>query len=575
MKSIAFATAAVAVGMSFASVAQAQPAPLIKVLIAPGAMDEKVGKGEVKITMTAQAVDAPAGAPLFRVPVAEDLVVTDAQGVVPRASNPPPPAAKPDEERGPMAGPGAAGGRGQTFIPARPVKGDLTIAYRAPVQNGNNGGTTPINPRIDGEGFSALGSTLLPNLDTKTRYRIAIDWDLKAMAPGSTAVSSLGDGNAEMGAGPASRLGRTVMMAGKLYRDPVVPTGKFSAAWSGDPGFDMHPPMQYAAKLHSYMVKFFNTPNDPAYRVLLRLNAAGNPGGGVAFPNSFFATWGPTVSGESIQQILGHEMVHTFTANSLGKWYDEGDAVFYQVRLPWMAGMVPTETYLRDINLTAARYYTNAEINAREELLIPNFFKNPWMNTLGYDRGALYFAALDGMARRASGGKKTIDDLVRVLVKMQRSEQEITEQTWVDLLQKEIGANAVTLHKSMMAGGLVAPESSDFGPCFRRVDAKIRRFEQGFTVKTVEGKKIVDAVVEGSEAAKAGMKNGEEISQMPVITTEGVKRRPEQVITVVVLRDGQKVPVTYLPRTQATYAAYQWERVPGVADETCRKWAGA
>ena len=60
-----------------------------------------------------------------------------------------------------MAGPGRAGGRGQTFIPARAVKGDLTVSYRAPVVNGNNGGTTPINPRIDGQGFSALGMTLL------------------------------------------------------------------------------------------------------------------------------------------------------------------------------------------------------------------------------------------------------------------------------------------------------------------------------------------------------------------------------------------------------------------------------
>lgn len=574
MKIVSVATAAVAAGLSFSAVAQAQPAPLIKILIAPGPMDEKVGKGEVKVTFKAEAVDAPAGTPLFRVPVAEDLVVTDAQGPVPRAPNPPPPATPP-VERGPMGGPGPAGGRGLSFIPARPVKGDLTITYRAPVQNGNNGGTTPINPRIDGEGFSALGSTLLPNLETKTRYRIAINWDLKAMAPGSTAVSSMGDGDAEVKAGPVARLGRTALMAGKLTRDPVKPSGKFSAAWSGDPGYDLHAPMEWTAKLHGYMVKFFDTPDDPAYRVFLRLNAAGNPGGGVAFPNSFFATWGPTVTGESMKGILGHEMVHTFTANGLGKWYDEGDAVYYQIRLPWMAGMTPTETYLRDINLTAARYYTNAEITSAEERIIPNFFSNTWLNTLGYDRGALYFAALDGKLRRASGGRKSIDDLVRTMVKLQRAEQEITEQTWIDLLQKQIGPEAVALHKSMMTGGLVVPESGDYGPCFRRVDARIRRYEQGFTAKTVDGKRIVDALVEGSEAAKAGLRNGDEIAEMPVITTEGVKRDPLRSMTVVVLRDGQKVPVAYLPRSLATYPAYQWERVPGVADAACRKWAGA
>jgi hypothetical protein len=122
MKSIAFATAAVAVGLSFASVAQAQPAPLIKVLIAPGAMDEKVGKGEVKITMTAQAVDAPAGAPLFRVPVAEDLVVTDAQGVVPRAPTRRRPPPSPMKNAAPWPAPAPPAGAAKPSFPLAPSR---------------------------------------------------------------------------------------------------------------------------------------------------------------------------------------------------------------------------------------------------------------------------------------------------------------------------------------------------------------------------------------------------------------------------------------------------------------------
>jgi predicted metalloprotease with PDZ domain len=525
----------------------ASRAPLMTVRLAPGPMDETVNKGHVKITIIMPGVDAPAGVTLLgRAP--SDLTVTDAQGVVPRAPS----------DKG--------------WVPARPVKGDLTLGYDLTVENtAHNGGTTPINPRIDGKGFSALGQTFLSIPDVKTPYRILIDWDLKAMGPGATAVSSAGDGTVELPAGPVARLQRMVFMAGQLYRDP--PNGgkdNFSAAWSGKAAFDLHPPMQWAANLHAYMMTFFNTPHDPAYRVFLRENGAGNPGGGVAFPNSFFATYGPTVTVETMEHILGHEMTHTFTANGLGYWYVEGDAVYYQVRLPWRAGMVSTETYLNDINLTAARYYTNAEIDASEDKVIPNFFKDPWLNTLAYDRGALYFAALDGKIKRLTGGKRSIDDLVRIMVHMQRTGQAITEQTWVDLIGKEIGQDAVALHKSMMSGGVVRPESGDFGPCFRRVDTKIRRYELGFKSKTVDGKTQVSELVEGSEAAKAGVQNGDFVV-LPIITTDGVKREWKETVTVQVTRDGKTFPITYLPRG-AAYDAYQWERVPGVTDSACRKF---
>ncbi len=347
--------AALAMGVSvWAAPALGAEAPLMTVRISPGPMDEAAKVGEVRIVEVIPGLQTAAGAPLFAVQ-GEDLDVTDALGPVPRTA---------DKEN---------------FVPARTVQGDLTVRYRVTVENTpDNGGTTPIRPRLDGRGFSALGMTMLAVPEIERPYRIRLVWDLSRMGPGATAVSSFGDGDVDVPAMPLARLGRSIFMAGELHREPQPPAkGRFSAAWSGDPGFDPRPAMQWTEKLHAWMVDFFRTPGDPAYRVFLRLNGARNPGGGVAFPNSFFATYGPGVTGESMKNILGHEMVHTFTAHDLGKWYDEGNAVFYQVQLPWRAGMVPTERYLRDINLTAARYYTNAEIDAPDAKIEPNFFRTP------------------------------------------------------------------------------------------------------------------------------------------------------------------------------------------------------
>jgi predicted metalloprotease with PDZ domain len=485
---------------------------------------------------------------LFKLPSFPDLTVTDAKGTVR--------AAGPDGDR--------------VWKASRAVSGKLVIRYRVPVENTlTNGGIPPLGPRIDGKGFSAAGQTFLAILQSKSPYRILIRWDLSAMGPGATATSSFGDGDVELPAGPASRLELAAFMAGQLYREPpiVKPTG-FSAAWSGDPGFDLHPLMQWTSRLHAWMGTFFQTSGDPPYRVFLRFNPA-NAGGGVAFPNSFVVTYGDGVTAESLKHILPHEMVHTWTANDLGKWYDEGDAVYYQALLPWRAGMISSEAYLDDVNKTASRYYTNLELNTPEKEIIPNFWKDTWLNTLAYDRGALNFAVLDGKIRRASGDKRSVDDLVRAMVRKARAGDRITEGTWIDLLRREIGEEGVRVHESMMQGGLVVPESGDYGPCFRRVTKPIRRFELGFKPASLpDGKKKVESLVEGSEAEKAGLRNGDVVTYR-TITTDGVRRDPEATVTATVTRDGRTFSITFLPRGKAV-DAYQWERISTVPDTECR-----
>jgi hypothetical protein len=533
----------------------APAAPAITIAIAPGPADEATNTGSADVSITVPGVDAAAGTPLFTAPRGTTPAIRDDGG---------------------PAGlePGAAGEAppNRAYSATRPVHGRLVIRYRVTIRNtADNGGTTPIFPRLDGRGFSAIGMTFLAIPQVTGPYRLRIRWDLSRMGPGAAAVSSLGDGDAEASAGPvAARLEGLVVMAGRLQRAAPPDDRRFEAVWSGVPGFDPRPAMDWTARLHAWMVDFFRTPDDPAYRVFLRNNAAGNPGGGVAFPNSFFATWGPGVSGESLKQILGHEMTHTFTANGLGRWYVEGDAVYYQVQLPWRAHMVSTEQYLRDINLTAARYYTNLEIHGREDEIGPNFFKDKWLNTLAYDRGALYFAQLNGMLRRKSHGARSIDDLVRVMVRKGRNGEAITDETWYALIRQEIGEDAVSLTRSMLAGGLVTPQSDDFGPCFRRVEARIRRYELGFDApKVPPGRPVaITGLQAGSEAAKAGLRDGDVVI-LPPLTTEGPRRDPQATVTAQVTREGRTFPVTWLPRGEAV-DGYQWERVPGIADDSCR-----
>jgi predicted metalloprotease with PDZ domain len=523
--------------------------PLMKILIAPGPMSEAVNKGDVRVAISVPDFEAAAGTPLFTLTAFPELSVSDAAGPV-------------------TVAPATGGARRWTAT--RAVSGDLVIRYRVPVQNtATNGGIPPLGPRIDGNAFSANGQTFLAIPETSAPYRIRIDWDLSGMGPEASAVSTFGDGAAELPAGPVSRLRLAAFMAGRLYREPsVVAATGFSSVWAGDPGFDLRPPMQWASRLHSWMTTFFRTTDDPPYRVFLRYNPA-NAGGGVAYPNSFVVTYGAGVTAETMKHILPHEMTHTWTANNLGKWYDEGNAVYYQALLPWRAGMITTDAYLDDINKTAARYYTNAELDAPEDKVIPNFWSDIWLNMLSYDRGALYFAVLNGKIRRASGGKRSVDDLVRELVHKARAGDTITESTWVDLLRRELGDDGVAVHRTMMQGGIVRPQSDDYGPCFKSVTRQIRRFELGFTPRSMpDGRKQVDHLVDGSEAAKAGLRNGDVVSYPP-ITTDGLRRDPQANLAVQVTRNDTTFQLTYLPRGVALEVP-QWERVAAVPESDCR-----
>jgi poly-gamma-glutamate capsule biosynthesis protein CapA/YwtB (metallophosphatase superfamily)/predicted metalloprotease with PDZ domain len=538
--------------------ALAQDAPLLTVLIKPGVMNEAVGRGDLDVTMTIPGMDVAAGAPflsmgmfvpgLARAQELGRLDVLDDAGPVPLAD-------------------GNEGGAPGRWVSQRAVRGDVVVSYRLIAENiPAIAGGPPIGVRIDGDGFSASGRAMLMAPSVTDEYRIALTWDLSAMGPGAEAVSSYGDGDLTLPAGPVDRLGSAFYMAGHLKREPRSGTGAFSAVWVGEPAFDPRPAMQWTSDLHAAMSRHFNDVTEPPYRVFLRYNPM-NAGGGAALTNSFIVTYGTGVTGENLKSILGHEMTHTWTANGIGRWYSEGTAVFYQTLLPWRAGLMTADQYLADLNRTASRYYTNALRDTPESEVEPRFWEETRIRVLPYDRGAMYFAVLNGKVRRASGGARSIDDLIQAMITQVRDSLPVSETVWLDLLRSEIGEDGPAVHRSMLAGGLMLPESDDFGPCFRRTTRPIRQFDLGFDNESILGaEKIVQGLTPGSEAENAGLRNGDRITY--AVAIDAVQRDVTRTLDLQVTRDGETFPLTYLPRGEPV-DAYQWERDPAAPAGAC------
>jgi hypothetical protein len=244
-------------------------------------------------------------------------------------------------------------------------------------------------------------------------------------------------------------------------------------------------------------------------------------------------------------------MTHTWTATDMGKWFDEGLAVYYQQRLPWLAHMISSAAYLSDINKTAARYYANELSHLADADVLRDYWTDVRRIVIPYDRGAMYFAILDSKIRKASHGKRSVDDLIRVVVDRNRRGLSTDEAFWVGLLRHELGDEGVAVHTAMMAGDTLVPDPDAYSPCFRRVAAEIRRYQLGYDQKRAAVDGVVDGIVLRTN-------------------TDGAQRDPQRDLTVKITRDGRTFPITYLPRGEPA-PGWQWEAVGGMPDRSCRR----
>lgn len=548
-----------------ATSALADPASSLTVLLKPSHMDEAKGAGAVEIELRFSDLPVAAGAPLLNLPlviantatVAETLTslkASDADGEIPLTVQDDPPKSMVWSRH---------------WVAGRAVRGPVVVRYTAPVDNTppTRGSGPPYGLRTEGGGVSGVGNTfiLLPD-ETKARA-ITLRWDLAALPKGSTATSSFGEGDVALPEGPADQLASTVFMAGPMKREPVaVSETGFSSAWMGTPPFDPGPLMAWTNQLHGWMSGFFQDKAVPPYRVFLRYNPI-NAGGGTALTRSFLTTYGANTPGESLKGTLAHEMIHTWTESNAGQWYGEGVAVHYQGLLPFRAGLLTPEAFLEDLNETARRYYANPLNGTPDAEIAPRFWEDTRIRVLPYDRGGLYFAVLDGRIRRTTDGRRSVDNLVLEMNRRYAAGQSTDDVAWVQLITQALGEDGRKLHETMMAGGLMLPEPDDFGPCFMRTTAKVRRFELGFEPKSLVGTtKVIRGLMPGSEAAKVGLKDGDVVTY--AVAMDAVQGDPNQTLTLKVTRDGKTFSLTYLPRGELA-EVYQWTRRPGTESLKC------
>lgn len=522
-------------------------------------------------TLTLSGPDVPQGATLVKMPlVVASIPTARYDGAALQATD-----AKGDLSLSQKDDAPTPYGIDREWLVSRATSGAVSVRFRAlPRQVDANTRPGPLfDLRAEGGGLFGGGLTFLPLPSAKEKYRIRIHWDLAGLPPSFTAVSCYGDGakDASILQAPGA-LGECYYAVGPLHTYPASGSrGRFGIYWLTDPPFDVAKLAGQIDRLYVYMSKFFHDDGD-SYRIFIRKNPY-NSGGGTALTRSFMFGWNaehpPTA--DALEGLLAHEMTHnwpTLEGSDHGdiSWYTEGAAEYYSILLSWRAGVIDAAEFLKRINGRAANYYQNPLQDLTNQQAEARYWNESNASYVPYGRGWIYLAKTDAEIREHSHGKRSLDDVVVALADRTRREQSHTPADWVELVSHELGPQAKASYDAMVAGVRVVPPPNTFGPCFKPETYQGRQNELGFDEAAVRGaQKTIRNLVAGSNAARAGLREGDEVIQRSLPNQD----EPNREVTVTVRRSGAPVTIRFTPEGRSV-EVYRWARVPGIADSDCR-----
>ena len=466
---------------------------------------------------------------------------------------------------------GLLGSRQRLWTPQRQTRGEVTVDYTVAVSQETVPG--PIwDLRSEARGISGAARTFVLLPQDAREWRVAIDWNLSAYPRGAQALDSLPAAVRDGGTMSLEALRSTYLMAGDLHALPADlagATGPFRAASPAQsPGYDQRAPLVWSEQAYRQLGGFFREPELPPFTTLFRTNPLTDKSGS-ALPGALMSTMAVDLPREEIEQLLVHEMVHVYLDGlEEQSWFQEGLAVVYEVRAPFMLGLFSSERYLAGLNDTLRTYYSNVRKDMPIAEAQAAFWTDARARMQPYSRGGMYFLVTNARLLHASGGRRSLHDAVRAFLVRGRAGQPGGAATWVAMLEPEIGAHAQADFRALQDGGLLVPPEHAFGPCFRREQMPMPVFELGFEIASLmQVPRVIRGLDPASPAARAGLREGDRIGN--AVGLDGQQSDPSKPIVLKVERDEGVVEIAFVPQG-APFPGYRWVRSDVADGPACR-----
>jgi hypothetical protein len=467
-------------------------------------------------------------------------------------------------------------GHSRRWRTARSVTFPVTVQYTAIVPPGRLREGPPFDLRTFAGGVSGGGAGFLALLQDTRRYRVQIRWDLRALRRGAIGISSVGDGDADATMALAD-LQSSWFMAGPLGQYPARGnTGGFSAAWLGSsPGLDLRADMAWAATAYDSLRTFFGDTARRPYRFFLRILPESTTSGGTAGNRSFMLQIpvrhrDSTAGDGELRSSVAHEMIHGWAGSfqGAGPWASEGLATYFTANLQRRLGLRPLKAFVAELNRLSEQYNGNPYRNATSDVARAVFRADKNAELLPYARGSLYFFTLDAAIREASGGERSLDDILLDLFVRRATGETISVRSFINALAKELGRGVGPELDSVVVRGtktvFVPPDA--FGPCFTHSWTQVVVPDFSFDRRTPDLQTVV-GLVPSSAAAGAGLRNGDVVTTP--VTPELLLDEKVQQMKLDVTRNGESLYLTYMTQPMVN-ESWQWSRVPGVPIAVCR-----
>ena len=330
---------------------------------------------------------------------------------------------------------------------------------------------------------------------------------------------------------PLPQFRHAMFMAGKLRTaDRKVKGGNVRIALYGDDWpFSVDEMADLVARIVEMERDFVRDYGDPHFLVTIapvgpRAHPEAVSMGGTGLTDCFALYMAPgSAIGETsphrnrVLQLLAHEYFHTWNGGEihveepeeLVYWFSEGFTDFFAARMLLKAGLTSDDVWLDRMNESMQALWLSPAATAPASEIQKQFWTSSALRDLPYKRGDVVALCIDEEIRRASGGKKSIDDFfLEVLADGRRGSKVSTDSLIARLAEWTSPEFAAGIRRVVVDGALPDPPREITTPRAERIDQESYRWDAGLDVDASVKTRIVTGVKEGSAAHAAGLRDG-------------------------------------------------------------------
>lgn len=220
---------------------------------------------------------------------------------------------------------------------------------------------------------------------------------------------------------------------------------------------------------------------------------------------------------EHMHVWIGHKIHGKEEDEGLNYWWSEGFTDYYSRLLLVRSKLLSEEEFIKETNTMLERYFLSPVINVPNAKIKEDFWKSSDIQDLAHSRGFVFALLLDGLIRKDTGNKQSLDNLMHDLFQITRESREpFTNELLEKLTLKYIPSGIEHQLNSFIIKG----DTIDLHPIFNELPIKIEkmvRYELGFSLESLLNKKIIEDINIQSNAYKAGLRNGQKVEKRDLI----------------------------------------------------------